>query len=90
MSRSWTQKVTYCMAVYMKHPEEANPQRQKAGGCRDSVHNNKDTGSSWGDGVLKLGDAMAAQLCGITTNATDCLTQMVLRILPDERRKKCC
>lgn len=82
MSRSRTQKVTYCMAVYMKHPEEANPQRQKAGGCRDSVHNNKDTGSSWGDGVLKLGRRNGCTALWITKMPLIVHFKMVLWILP--------
>ena len=42
-------------SVYVKHPEQANPRRQKAG-VAGTLHNNKNTGSSWGDeGVLKLG-----------------------------------
>lgn len=28
--RSWTQKFTHCMISFMKYPEQANPQKEKA------------------------------------------------------------
>ena len=65
-------------SVYVKHPEQANPRRQKAG-VAGTLHNNKNTGSSWGDeGVLKLGRRSGCTALWITKMPLTVHFKMVL------------